>query len=139
MSGKKSRDKGIRGEQEVARMFRRWFPDARRSYGQARKGYDQPDIIGGVEKHFFVEVKRYKRLTVGQLRKHWDKTVEDRQLYIDSNDLGEYDAHALMVYKEDRGVWTVYSVMDPMTTLNMPWSEWSIVMNGLYPIKENEE
>ena len=56
--GKASRDKGKRGEQEVAILLREAWPwlDPHRAI-QARKGDDYPDIDGTP---FYVEVKRTK-------------------------------------------------------------------------------
>ena len=68
-----SRSKGKRGELEVAKLFRKWYGDSneevackklakepydqvRRSFGQARDGFEQPDVIGGkVEVDWFIE------------------------------------------------------------------------------------
>lgn len=74
-----SRNKGVRGELEAAKLLRSWFPDCQRSFGQARKGYEQPDIIGGgIEKHFYVEVKRPKHEPRPKTIAEWmDKAYDD--------------------------------------------------------------
>ncbi len=78
-----SRRKGAEGEREAAKLWRRWFPDCKRSFGQARKGYEQPDLIGGIEEHFYVEVKRTKKKpTDHRLNAWWEKLTEDRQRYL---------------------------------------------------------
>lgn len=41
-----SRTKGKVYEQEIARVLRVVYPGARRSYGQARRGHDEPDVVG---------------------------------------------------------------------------------------------
>lgn len=44
--GRKSRSKGARGELEVVDLLRAVFPNAERSYHQARDGSDAPDVMG---------------------------------------------------------------------------------------------
>ena len=102
MSGRKSQDKGKRGEREVCKLLRRWFPDSKRSFGQSRLGGSEcPDIIGGVEDHFYVEVKRYKTLSSIQLRGFWEKAKQDRNAYSENLQL-------VMIYREDREQWNVW-------------------------------
>ena len=56
----RSRDKGARGERELAGVLREaGWPEARR--GQQRSGLDQADVIGGPDGIHF-EVKRVERL-----------------------------------------------------------------------------
>lgn len=44
MSGKAAREKGKRGERELAKKLQRVFPEAERSYNQSRSGSDDADI-----------------------------------------------------------------------------------------------
>lgn len=44
--GKKNREKGKRYERNCAKALKEVFPNARRLFGQARKGCDAPDIGG---------------------------------------------------------------------------------------------
>lgn len=69
--------KGKRGENEAAKLWRRWFPNCRRSFGQARIGYELPDLIGDIEKTFYVEVKRWKTATPGTIKRAWEKLLAD--------------------------------------------------------------
>lgn len=47
MAGKRSRDKGKRGEREAAELLRDIFPEARRGLSQSRGGgAEEPDIVG---------------------------------------------------------------------------------------------
>ena len=58
MGGKASREKGKRGEREIATVFRdALHVDAMRGW-QARKGSDAPDVI---VPHLWIESKRAKR------------------------------------------------------------------------------
>lgn len=57
--GKASRDKGKRGEREVASLLRSYGYDARRGV-QYHGGEDSPDVVG--LPHVHIEVKRTERL-----------------------------------------------------------------------------
>lgn len=57
--GKTSRDKGKRGEREVAAILRSYGYDARRGV-QYQGGEDSPDVVG--LPHIHIEVKRTERL-----------------------------------------------------------------------------
>jgi hypothetical protein len=102
-----SKAKGIRGELEAAKLWRRWFPDARRSFGQARNGYEQPDIIGGPEKHFYVEVKRARIITDGMIEKWWEKVIDDERRYREMNNLGETPLVVVLMFREDDEDWLI--------------------------------
>ena len=56
--GKASRDKGARGERELAVYLQQWFPGAERGVQQARGGIDGPDVEGVYG--LWVESKRVK-------------------------------------------------------------------------------
>jgi len=56
--GKASRDKGARGERELAAYLQQWFPKAERGVQQARGGIDGPDVEGCYG--LWVESKRLK-------------------------------------------------------------------------------
>ena len=57
--GKTSRDKGKRGEREVASILKSYGYDARRGV-QYQGGTDSPDVVG--LPHIHIEVKRTERL-----------------------------------------------------------------------------
>ena len=59
--GKMSRDKGKRGEREVASLFRQYGFDAHRGQ-QYHGGPDSPDVVGVPGLH--IEVKRTERLNL---------------------------------------------------------------------------
>ena len=61
MGGKRSREKGKRGEREVASLLREYGYDARRGV-QYKGGQDSPDVIGLPGTH--IEVKRTERLNL---------------------------------------------------------------------------
>ena len=44
--GKRSRTKGNVFERTVANVLKRIWPDAKRSFGQSRKGDETPDVVG---------------------------------------------------------------------------------------------
>lgn len=57
-SGKRSRDKGARGEREAAAFLSRWFANAKRGVSQTRGGAEAPDVDG--VPGLWVEVKRLR-------------------------------------------------------------------------------
>ena len=89
-SGKKSRDKGKRGEQELARFLRPWFPDARRGVGQSQDGGNQADIVGTGP--LFVECKLLKRIAA---LRHLEQCTEASQSR----------GVPVVFMREDRGEW----------------------------------
>ena len=128
-----SRAKGIRGELEVVKLMQRWYPGCKRSFGQARQGYEQPDIIGGgIEDDFFVEVKRYKKLTQKQLSNFWIKTKKDRSRF--NNNLP-----ASMIHREDKDDWFVWvqwiNNMPSDIGGGMTWQEFSDAMDNWKGVK----
>lgn len=99
--------KGNKAQVEVAKMFSRWFPGCQSS-SHAQRNHDSklPDIIGGgIEEHFYVEVKRYKKI-YPRMRHNWinKAVVEWRQYYL--SDVPE--KKLLIVSRMDRDVWRVY-------------------------------
>jgi len=96
--------KGKEGECEVAHLFEKWFPGCRRSFGQSRCGYEQPDIIGGgIGKEFYIEVKLWSRRTYrpGKLTGAWDKNITDqvKHLHLVGDDSDERLALPLLVFR----------------------------------------
>lgn len=100
-----SRSKGIRGELEACKLFRPYFPEVRRSFGQSRKGYEQPDLIGGgIEDRFFVEVKRVKKKYTGTDINRWaDKLEADYRKYRDLT--GKKSEYLVLMSRENRWHW----------------------------------
>jgi hypothetical protein len=64
--GKYQRTKGHNFERLVAKMFRRWWPEARRGY-QYRDGAEAPDVVGTP---FWVECKNHKKILPSEID-HW--------------------------------------------------------------------
>lgn len=115
--GKKARNKGVYAEQEVARMLRPWFPEARRSFGQARRGEEQPDIIGVPD--FYIEVKRYAKPESRRQKHRWyERCVEGAVLHREITG-GEYRIPVL-IYRYDGEVWMV----------GMAWTWWREMGDG---------
>lgn len=109
MSKINSRSKGIRGELEVCKLFCRWFPDTHRNGEKQRaKNIHCPDLGGEIEKYFYVEVKRYKKLRNKLLMGFWNKMSWDS--VINNNE------STLVVAREDyQKDWIVlYSGLDPI-------------------------
>jgi len=65
MAGRRSKNKGKRGEREVATLFREALSDlgldVRRGWQSRNGGSDEPDVIVPEELALHVEVKRHKR------------------------------------------------------------------------------
>lgn len=101
-----SRRKGISGELEACKLFKPYFPDVRRSFGQSRSGYEQPDIIGGVEKYFYVEVKRVGKKYSGKDICKWaDKLESDYLKYKELT--GNESKYLVLMSREDRWHWEI--------------------------------
>jgi hypothetical protein len=137
-----SRAKGIRGELEAVKLWRRWFPDARRSFGQARNGYEQPDIIGGPEQDFYIEVKLCGAPpTNGTIEKWWEKERRDQCAYQKLVGGDKADNLALM-WRYDRAMnWTVRIDENTATDLDVvftitSWHLFRDCLDRIYPIKE---
>jgi len=63
MSGRRSRDKGKRGELEACEALAEVWPGLQRTYHQSRAGSDAPDIDGpGCPA--WIEVKRQERIAI---------------------------------------------------------------------------
>ena len=109
-----SRRKGIRGEQEAARLWQRWFPECKRSYGQARNEFSQPDLLG--TGRFYVEVKRRKVLRGAELARFWRKLIEDSDRYE-----REFlvDVESILMYRADYSPWMIAMYVDGARELDL--------------------
>lgn len=94
MSGKRSRDKGKRGEREVAALFAAATPGdgVARGLGQARAGAEAPDVTSSA---FWIEVKRQKKPNI---RAALAQAVAD---------CGPRPLWPVAVTRDDRGSWRV--------------------------------
>ena len=121
-----SRSKGIRGELEAVKLWSRWFPGCKRSFGQARQGYEQPDIIcGGIEKEFYIEVKRTKGPpTKGQINKWLSKQIDDWWKFVELSGL---KPKPILMFRSNGQDWTVL-FMDG----RMCWSQFSAILTTKY-------
>ena len=91
MGGKKSRDKGARGERAVASILRRCFPDARRGrqYDSAR----ECDVEGTP---FRLEIKLRKAMTYSVVEKALEQCKADADKHSDSRPI-------IGIFKRDNG------------------------------------
>lgn len=132
-----SRSKGKRGELEAAKLFQRWFPGCGRSLGQARRGYEQPDLIGGeprIEDHLYVEVKRVGCPIAGwRIAKWLSKMKKD---WLRFHGVAPPNTLPLIVYRRDRGDWFVCvpwhriaeNGNDPW---RIPWADFERILDRL--------
>jgi len=139
-----NRRKGKDGENEAARLWRRWFPNARRSFGQARRGYEQPDILHC--KPFYIEVKRCAtEPTKNKLKKWWNKLIEDWVKFEKLN--GDHDTwEPVLVWRVDCGRWQIgmYGTLaNQLSSLadveddvwyTTTWESFARSMDEIYPI-----
>lgn len=103
-----SRNKGMRGELEVCKLFHRWFPDTHRNGEiQRSKVNNLPDIGGEIEKYFYVEVKRYKKITAKQIFDFYKKMWEDYFKWLGVETLKEKVIFPIILIREDRKKWWV--------------------------------
>ena len=108
MSGKSSRDKGTRGEREVAQRLRIAGFDARRGF-QSRAGTDECDVEG---LPYWCEVKRGRRVNLsGALRQSQQDTDgrppvviwrDDREPWMVLISLEEWARMAFRAHQRDR-------------------------------------
>ena len=113
MSGKKSREKGAAGEREAARLWQPWFPHCKRMFPRQQQGVKFPDIgCPDMNKRFYVEVKRRKRISDATVYRLWGKLQKDYYDYTN-----EFDAFSrpLMLFREDGKDWQ-------LATLSGHWS-----------------
>ena len=86
--GKTSREKGKRGEREVASLLREYGYDAHRGQ-QYKGGSDSPDVVGLDGIH--IEVKRTERLDLyGALSQSKSDAGEDRPVVIHRKNNSEW-------------------------------------------------
>jgi hypothetical protein len=105
--GKRKRRKGIVGELEACKLWEPYFPEVRRSFGQARQGYEQPDLIGGmIERSFYIEVKRTKKPpSEGQIYRWELKLLADSNKYMSLG--GEKSEYLFLMWRADHKEWQV--------------------------------
>ena len=109
-----SRAKGIDGELRFRDMFRCWYSECERSYGQARKKYSQPDLIGGgIEKDWYVECKHVSKIYSSKLTGWLNKLETDWMMYSNSG-CGEIP---LLIYKIRNQRWKNSTVLLDMRAL----------------------
>ena len=144
-----SRSKGIRGELEVCQLMRRWFPDTHR-LGEIQRSKVNlcPDIGGEIEKYFYVEVKRYKKITDGMLVKMFIKMLDDFRQHHSSG-------QPIMIYRQDKNKWFVMPTPDLKEFLSgnfitptlsstsgkmiiYTWQDFSDAMDKKFEIKETK-
>ena len=99
--GVNSRRKGIDGELEACRLWRPYFSEVRRSFGQSRQGYEQPDLMGGmIERSFFIEVKRIKAPPAETQIDKWElKLLADSNKYVSLG--GEKPDYLVLMWRAD--------------------------------------
>lgn len=103
--GKSSRDKGAKGERDVAKLFRCYGIEARRGC-QFHGGPDSPDVAGVPGLH--IEVKRVERLDLyGALEQCWRDT--------------EMDDIPVVVHRRNGKPWIVAMDFNDFMRLYLPW------------------
>lgn len=134
------RNKGKRGELLVRELFWRWFPDTARSYGQARKQFSQPDIIGELQKYFYVEVKYggSKYVAPGQLKKYWHKLMDDYAMYEDVNQPDRYIEPILVYHNTDKPQ-SGWFVMRNEGRTTITWQEFQDELDDMFPKQLTKE
>jgi hypothetical protein len=108
--GKRSRDKGKRGELEACEALKDVWPGLQRTYHQARAGSDAPDIDGpGCP--VWIEVKRQERINVHEAMDQAQRaaTTEGKPLLTDEGDQYRFLSWRppAVVHKRNRGEWLV--------------------------------
>lgn len=104
MGGKRSREKGKRGEREIASLLREYGYDARRGV-QYKGGQDSPDVIGLPGTH--IEVKRTERLNL------YDALSQSKA------DAG--DDMPIVVHRKNNSEWVVIQPLSDWINLFRSW------------------
>jgi len=149
-----SRQIGVTFEREIAKRFRRWFPDARRGL-QYQAGEHCPDIV---ETPFYVECKKGNDRYIKHNQKYYNphKTAPLAWLYgIISDRADEWDGngecvvivwrlkgakHEIMVtlahndWWKLRGDTSILELQDALSTIT--WTEFAEVLDKRYRVKE---
>lgn len=128
-----SRAKGIRGELEAQKLWEPYFPEVRRSFGQARKGYEQPDLIGGmIERSFYIEVKRTKEPPTGGQIEKWElKAYADLGNYMRLG--GEKSEYLLIMWRADHKDWQVEFIKilsDQEDFIRVNWEDFEVELDA---------
>lgn len=104
MGGKRSREKGKRGEREIASLLREYGYDARRGV-QYKGGQDSPDVIGLPGTH--IEVKRTERLNL------YDALSQSKA------DAG--DDMPIVIHRKNNSEWVVIQPLSDWINLFRSW------------------
>lgn len=104
MGGKRSREKGKRGEREIASLLREYGYDARRGV-QYKGGQDSPDVIGLPGTH--IEVKRTERLNL------YDALSQSKA------DAG--DDMPIVIHRKNNAEWVVIQPLSDWINLFRSW------------------
>ena len=104
MGGKRSREKGKRGEREIASILREYGYDARRGV-QYKGGQDSPDVIGLPGTH--IEVKRTERLNL------YDALSQSKA------DAG--DDMPIVIHRKNNAEWVVIQPLSDWINLFRSW------------------
>ena len=139
-----SRRKGISGELEACKLWRPYFPEVRRSFGQSRQGYEQPDLIGGmIERSFFIEVKRVKAPpTEAQINKWELKLLADANKYMSLG--GEKSEYLFLMWRADGkkdspqewqvSFWRPFDVDKQEDFVRVAWEDFEVELQvGFFP------
>jgi Holliday junction resolvase len=131
---KMSRTKGHSFEREIARKFRRWFPNARRGL-QYQDGEHCPDVQGTP---FYIECKRYKAKLPYSLITLKDKAFKKM---IEWRDVCGLEGATLIAYKLDREPIMVFMSQFVALDLglddpNPTWDDFAAALDDIYPIKQ---
>lgn len=99
-----SRAKGVRGELDATKLWNEeGYPDCRRLWSIQQQGTPCPDIGSTrMNKVWFVEVKRYHKITHGQIQKWLKKLKSDHKKYCK---LEQVSPSPVLMYKADRDKW----------------------------------
>lgn len=101
-----SRQKGAAGEREAAKLWQKYYPHCKRQFPCQQQGVQMPDIgCPEMNKLFYVEVKRYKKINAGQICKWFDKVdkdfVEYRRVFKDGS------PKKVIMIREDNDQWLI--------------------------------
>lgn len=107
--GKRSRDKGKRGELEACEALADVWPNLQRTYHQSRAGSDAPDIDGpGCPA--WIEVKRQERINVHEAMEQALEAAQPRYEGVPifrKPTVDPFSRPPVIVHRRSRGEWLV--------------------------------
>jgi len=133
MSRVNSPRKGIKGELEARNLWREFYLDCERTFGQSRYGGEEAPDIGCPEmnKHWYVEVKRYNKVYSAIVEKWIAKAIKEHRIYCTREGVAP---QLVLMIREDNNDWHLKNITH---SIGAGWLLWQ-QFKDQYLSKESE-